>query len=141
MVQVQGHDCLGPPWGQAIADGVYDLAGNEGRGSVGVDRDTAPFAAASVLRWWRAMGRQRFPRAGNLMLLADGGGSNTRRNRLGKVALQSLADERGFPPQVCRFPPGPSKWTKKNAWAGKPVPAAPDRTATSASHSGRGRCR
>src|SRR5476651_1329771 len=129
-VQVKVHDFIDKQLGKAIPYGVYDLASNEGWVSVRVDHDTAQFAAASVLRWWREMGRQRFPQATKLMLMADGGGSNSSRNRLWKVALQSLADEMGFQLEVCHFPPGTSKWNKiehrlfcfitKN-WRGRPL--------------------
>ena len=57
------------------------------------------------------MGAARFPRARNLLITADGGGSNSSRNRLWKVALQELADEIGLI-SVCHFPPGTSKWNK-----------------------------
>ena len=129
-VQVKVHDFIDKKLGKAIPYGVYDLASNEGWVSVGIDHDTAQFAAASVLRWWREMGRQRFPRATKLMIMADGGGSNSSRNRLWKVALQSLADEVGLQLEVCHFPPGTSKWNKiehrlfcfitKN-WRGRPL--------------------
>lgn len=111
-VQVKVHDLIDKELGKAIPFGVYDPASKEGWVSVGVDHDSAQFAAASVLRWWREMGRQRFPHATKLMLMADGGGSDSSRNRLWRVALQALTDEIGFPLEVCHFPPGTSKWNK-----------------------------
>ena len=127
---VNVHDFPDKKLGKAIPYGVYDLASNEGWVSVGIDHDTARFATASILRWWREMGAQRFPRATELMITADGGGSNSSRNRLWKVALQELADELGLTLQVCHFPPGTSKWNKiehrlfcfitKN-WRGRPL--------------------
>jgi hypothetical protein len=90
----------------------------------------AEFAVASIGRWWRQMGIQRFPKATTLLITADGGGSNGSRNRLWKVALQTLADDLGLQLQVCHFPPGTSKWNKiehrlfcfitKN-WRGRPL--------------------
>jgi hypothetical protein len=128
--QVKTHDFPDKTLGKAIPYGVYDLASNEGWVSVGIDHDTARFAAASIGRWWREMGSARFPRATTLMITADGGGSNSSRNRLWKVALQELADEAGLALQVCHFPPGTSKWNKiehrlfcfitKN-WRGRPL--------------------
>jgi len=97
---------------------------------VGIDHDTARFAAASIGRWWQEMGCRRFPRADRLMITADGGGSNGSRNRLWKVALQDLANELDLALHVCHFPPGTSKWNKiehrlfsfitKN-WRGRPL--------------------
>jgi hypothetical protein len=129
-VEVKVHDFPDPKMGKAIPYGVYDLASNEGWVSVGIDHDTAQFATASVRRWWQEMGSGRFPRATHLMITADGGGSNGSRNRLWKVALQSLADTLGLRLEICHFPPGTSKWNKiehrlfsfitKN-WRGRPL--------------------
>ena len=128
--QVKVHDFLDKELGKAIPYGVYDLASNEGWVSVGIDHDTALFATASIRRWWQEMGAKRFPRASKLMIMADGGGSNSSRNRLWKVALQSLANDVGLRLEVCHFPPGTSKWNKiehrlfcfiTNNWRGRPL--------------------
>jgi len=128
--EVNMHDFPDKKLGKAIPYGVYDLASNEGWVSVGIDHDTAEFATASIRRWWQEMGAARFPKATKLMITADGGGSNSSRNRLWKLSLQSLADELGLRMQVCHFPPGTSKWNKiehrlfcfitKN-WRGRPL--------------------
>ncbi len=110
--EVRVHDFQDKQLGKAIPYGVYDLASNEGWVSVGITHDTARFAIASIRRWWNEMGAARFPRARKLMITADGGGSNSSRNRLWKVALQDLADELALPLWVCHFPPGTSKWNK-----------------------------
>jgi hypothetical protein len=112
--EVRVHDFLDKDLGKAIPYGVYDLTNNQGWVSVGIDHDTARFAVAAIRRWWRKMGRQRYPTARELLITADGGGSNGSRCRLWKVALQSLADDLGLPIWVCHFPPGTSKWTKLN---------------------------
>jgi transposase len=116
--------------GKAIPYGVYDLTCNQGWVSVGIDHDTAQFAVESIRRWWSEMGRASYPHAQQLLITADGGGSNGSRNRLWKVALQELANEAGLEISVCHFPPGTSKWNKiehrmfchitKN-WRGRPL--------------------
>jgi Rhodopirellula transposase DDE domain len=128
--EVKVHDFPDKKLGKAIPYGVYDLARNEGWVSVGIDHDTARFAAASIRRWWQEMGSPRYPGATELMITADGGGSNSSRNRLCKVALQALADDLSLMLRVCHFPPGTSKWNKiehrlfcfitKN-WRGRPL--------------------
>jgi hypothetical protein len=128
--QVRTHDFQDPALGKVIPYGVYDLTHNQGWVSVGIHHDTAEFAARSIGRWWRDMGSQRFPRARELLITADGGGSNSSRSRLWKVALQHLADDIGLTLRVCHFPPGTSKWNKiehrlfsfitKN-WRGRPL--------------------
>ena len=128
--EVRGHDFMDKALGKAIPYGVYDMIHNEGWVNVGIDHDTARFAARSICRWWDEMGARRFPRARHLLITADGGGGNSHRSRLWKVALQELADEIGLRLSVCHFPPGTSKWNKvehrlfsfitKN-WRGKPL--------------------
>jgi hypothetical protein len=128
--EVRVHDFKDPELGKAIPYGVYDVTNNQGWVSVGIDHDTAHFAARTIGSWWKSMGSQRFPRARQLLITADGGGSNSYRSRLWKVALQKLADEIDLKLWICHFPPGTSKWNKidhrlfsyitKN-WRGKPL--------------------
>ena len=106
------HDFKDKELGKAIPHGVYDMTNNQGWVSVGINHDTAHFAANSIRQWWERMGQRRFPRASELMITADGGGSNNYRSRLWKVALQNLANELDFKLRVCHFPPGTSKWNK-----------------------------
>jgi len=127
---VRVHDFLDKQLGKAIPYGVYDLLNNQGWVSVGIDHDTAQFAANSIRRWWKEMGCRRFPHARQLLITADGGGSNSSRCRLWKVSLQALADDLGLKLQVCHFPPGTSKWNQiehrlfsfiTQNWRGRPL--------------------
>jgi transposase len=128
--EVRVHDFKDPELGKAIPYGVYDVTHNQGWVSVGIDHDTARFAAEAIGRWWAKMGRKRFPDARALLITADGGGSNGSRCRLWKVALQELADKTGLRISVCHFPPGTSKWNRiehrmfchiTQNWRGKPL--------------------
>jgi Rhodopirellula transposase DDE domain len=128
--EVGTHDFPEPHLGKAIPYGVYDMTTNHGWVSVGIDHDTAQFATATLRRWWQAMGSQMYPQAAALLVTADSGGSNSRRSRLWKVALQAVADEIGLPVSVCHFPPGTSKWNKiehrmfchiTENWRGRPL--------------------
>jgi Rhodopirellula transposase DDE domain len=128
--EVRVHDFQDKTLGKAIPYGVYDLANNQGWVSVGIDHDTAYFAARTIRRWYEDMGSERFPRAQELLITADGGGSNSCRSRLWKVALQELADHLRLKLRVCHFPPGTSKWNKiehrlfsyiTQNWRGKPL--------------------
>jgi len=98
--------------GKVSPYGVYDMARNEGWVSVGITHDTAEFAGESIRRWWRRMGQRGYPKARELVITADGGGSNGVRVRLWKVVLQKLSDELGLIIHVRHFPPGTSKWNK-----------------------------
>jgi Rhodopirellula transposase DDE domain len=106
------HDFVDEQLGKVIPYGVFDLSLNEGWVSVGIDHDTAQFAVQAIGRWWQKMGTKRYPRARELLITADGGGSNGSRCRLWKVALQDLATRLGLPVHVRHFPPGTSKWNK-----------------------------
>jgi hypothetical protein len=109
---VKVHDFIDKELGRANPYGVYDVASNTGWVSVGTDHDTASFAVETIRRWWNTMGRQRYPAATELMITADGGGSNGSRVRLWKLELQRLADEINIPIHISHLPPGTSKWNK-----------------------------
>jgi hypothetical protein len=128
--EVRVHDFQDATLGKVVPYGVYDILNNQGWVSVGIDHDTAQFAANSIRRWWSEMGRRRFPKARSLLITADGGGSNSSRCRLWKTSLQELADDLGFKIAVCHFPPGTSKWNKiehrlfsfiTQNWRGRPL--------------------
>ncbi|HEV2690588.1 MAG TPA: ISAzo13 family transposase [Bryobacteraceae bacterium] len=128
--RVRVHDFADKALGKAIPYGVYDILNNQGWVSVGIDHDTAQFAANSIRRWWTGMGCRRFPRAEELLITADGGGSNGSRSRLWKRCLQELADDLQIRLVVCHFPPGTSKWNKiehrlfsfiTQNWRGRPL--------------------
>jgi Rhodopirellula transposase DDE domain len=127
---VRSKDFKDKKLGKVAPYGVYDLTANEGWVSVGIDHDTAEFATESIRRWWQRMGLQAYPQAKSILVTADGGGSNSSRSRLWKVALQRLADAMGLGITVCHFPPGTSKWNKiehrmfchiTENWRGKPL--------------------
>ena len=128
--RVNVHDFIDPKLSRAVPYGIYDINNNVGWISVGTDHDTASFAVHAIRRWWRALGRKRYPKANRLMITADGGGSNGYRVRLWKVELQKLSDEIKLPITVCHLPPGTSKWNKIEHrlfsfisinWRGKPL--------------------
>lgn len=127
---VKGHDFPDPSVPRAYPYGIYDQTRNTGFVNVGTDHDTATFAVASIRGWWRDEGRRLYPAARQLLITADGGGSNGYRLRLWKVELQRLADQTDLSIRVCHFPPGTSKWNKvehrlfsfiSSNWRGEPL--------------------
>lgn len=128
--EVNVYDFPDAAGGKVVPYGVYDPTRNEGWVSVGVDHNTAAFAVESIRRWWRQMGQFAYPLAQELLVLADGGGSNGSRSRLWKYALQQFATESDMKIVVCHFPPGTSKWNKiehrmfchiTENWRGRPL--------------------
>ena len=129
-VAVRVHDFVDAELGKAIPYGVYDLTANAGWVSVGITHDTAQFSVNTLRTWWQRMGIKEYPDAGEILITADGGGSNASRNRLWKTSLQELADETGLKISVSHLPPGTSKWNKiehrmfcwiTENWRGKPL--------------------
>ena len=128
--QVNVHDFVDPQVGKAIPYGIYDVGRNAGWVTVGQDHDTASFAVASLRRWWEVVGRVSYPAAPEVLICADGGGSNGYRVRLWKVELQQFATATGPRVTVCHLPPGTSKWNKiehrlfahiSMNWRGRPL--------------------
>ena len=128
--KVSGHDFPHPEVPQAYPYGIYDMGRNAGFVNVGTDHDTGAFAVASIRGWWRLEGRRLYPQANQILITADGGGSNGSRLRLWKLELQILADETGLSLSICHFPPGTSKWNKiehrlfsfiSSNWRGEPL--------------------
>jgi hypothetical protein len=128
--RVRVHDFKDPELGKAIPYGVYDVARNEGWVSVGIDHDTAEFAVRAIESWWKTMGAKAYPKATELFITPDGGGSNSSRSRLWKVALQEFADRTSLAINVSHLPPGTSKWNKiehrlfshiSQNWRGRPL--------------------
>ncbi len=129
-VPVRVHDFIDKELGKAIPYGVYDLGQNAAWVSVGVDHDTPEFAVESIARWWRHMGKKVYPDATELLITADGGGSNGYRSRGFKAHLQDFADRSSLTIGVSHFPPGTSKWNKiehrlfchiTENWRGRPL--------------------
>ena len=128
--EVKVYDFVDKDLGRANPYGVYDIKNNLGWVTVGTDHDTASFAVSTIRRWWFGMGKDLYPDARELLITADGGGSNGSRVRLWKLELQNLANELGIPVRVSHFPPGTSKWNKiehrlfsyiSMNWRGKPL--------------------
>lgn len=129
-IAVSDHDFPSEGIGKAIPYGIYDVTHNRGFVAVGTSSETAQFGVDSVAMWFARYGRQRYPDADRLLILADNGGCNGSRNRLWKVALQEIADRFCIRVDVIHYPPGASKWNpiehrlfsfiSKN-WAGQPL--------------------
>jgi hypothetical protein len=128
--EVEVYDFPSMASGKGTPYGVYDVTENKGWVCVGTDHDTAQFAVQTIRQWWLQMGKETYPKAKELLITADGGGSNGSRNRLWKLELQAFARESNLVVSVCHFPPGTSKWNKiehrmfshitKN-WRGRPL--------------------
>ena len=130
-ILVQDHDFRSQAIGMAIPYGIYDLHANRGMVVVGTSHDTPAFAVEAICQWWRREGRHRYPKAPELLILADSGGSNGAHCRAWKLALQErLVDTFHLGVTVCHYPTGASKWNPiehrlfseiSKHWGGQPL--------------------
>lgn len=116
--------------GKAIPYGIYEILKNNGFVNIGVSADTAEFAVNSINRWWKNIGIKNYPNSKELLICADGGGSNGSRSKLWRYYLQKFAKKNNLRITVCHYPPGTSKWNKiehkmfsfiSMNWKGKPL--------------------
>jgi hypothetical protein len=101
-----------PSWatGVIIPHGIYDLLRNCGYINIGLSHDTSLFACDSLRWYWNRIGKQCYPNATSLLLLCDGGGSNSASQYLFKCDLQNLANDLNLPIRVAHFPSYCSKY-------------------------------
>ena len=128
---VNDHDFLNDAVGMAVPYGIYDTEADRGFVAVGTSYETPLFAVDSIALWWKRCGRSLYPKADELLILADCGGGNSARSRAWKYHLQhQLCNPYGLTVTVCHYPPGASKWNPiehhlfshiSNNWAGKPL--------------------
>ncbi len=130
-VLVNDHDFRSYADGIAIPYGIYDLQANRGSVVIGTSIDTPWFATDCLALWYAEEGQKRYPDTTELLILADGGGSNRVGSYVWKYGLQTkLCNQFGISVTVCHYPPGASKWNpiehrlfsaiSKN-WAGRPL--------------------
>ncbi len=128
---VNVHDFPQDALGRAVPYGIYELNSNRGSVYVGTSADTPQFAVDVITRWWQDEGKTSYPHADQLLILADGGGSNSYRSRVWKRQLQDqLSDRFGLKVTVCHYPTGCSRWNPVEHrlfshislnWFGKPL--------------------
>ena len=128
---VNDHDFRSQADGMAVPYGIYDVQANRGSVLVGNSHDTPEFAVDAIVFWWREEGLLSYAKSPELLILADGGGSNGSRCRLWKYALQEkLVDPYNLRVTVCHYPTGASKWNPiehrlfseiSKHWAGQPL--------------------
>jgi hypothetical protein len=107
---VHDHDWPSLAEGVVIPHGLYDLFRNEGYIQIGTSHDTGEFACDSLWYWWENHGSKWYPMARAILLLCDGGGSNSSRHYLFKQDLQTLSNDLGLEIRVAHYPPYTSKY-------------------------------
>ena len=109
-VEVYDHDFPSLAEGVGVPHTLYDIARNEAYVNIGTSRDTSEFSCDSIRHWWNTYGSLYYPLATSILLLTDGGGSNSSRHYIFKQDLQALANEIGIKIRIAHYPPYTSKW-------------------------------
>lgn len=110
VIKVYDHDFNSFAKGIIIPHGIYDLKENTGYINIGTSRDTGEFACDCIQQWWKAEGKKRYSKATEILILCDGGGSNSARHYLFKLDLMKLASKLGIKIRIAHYPPYTSKY-------------------------------
>jgi hypothetical protein len=109
-IETSDHDFGSMGSGTVIPHGVYDVGLNRGFLHLNTSHDTSELACDSLAAWWQDHGRAAYPLAKQLLVLCDGGGSNSASRYVFKEALQMLANRLGVEIRVAHYPPYCSKY-------------------------------
>jgi hypothetical protein len=109
-IQTNDHDFKSAGVGTVIPHGLYDVGKNKGFVHLNTSHDTSELACDSIAAWWEQQGQADYPQAKKLLVLCDGGGSNSAAMYLFKEDLQKLANRLGIEIRVAHYPPYCSKY-------------------------------
>jgi hypothetical protein len=107
---VNDHDFFSIAQGVIIPHGIYDIKRNEGYMTLGMSHDTSKFCCDCIKNWWKMYGMYYYAKASTILILADGGGSNSSRHYIFKEDLQKLSNEIGIEIRIAHYPPYTSKY-------------------------------
>ncbi len=109
-VKVYDHDFPSLADGVVIPHGIYDIVQNKGYLSLGVSKDTSEFLCDNLRYHWQNGIAEQYPEADEMLLLMDGGGSNSCLHYIVKEDLQNLANELGITLTIAHYPAYCSKY-------------------------------
>jgi hypothetical protein len=109
-VAVNDHDFNSFSTGIAIPHGIYDVAKNSCYLSIGTSKDTAEFVKDNIDYYWNNSIKKDYPYAKELLILCDGGGSNSSSHYVVKEQLKQLAEKLQMRIVIAHYPPYCSKW-------------------------------
>lgn len=109
-IKVYDHDFSTFSEGVIIPHGIYDINRNEGYITIGISKDTSEFCCDCIRNWWNTTGKINYPLANSILVLADGGGSNSSRHHIFKEDLQKLVNDIGVEIRMAHYPPYTSKY-------------------------------
>jgi hypothetical protein len=109
-IETNDHDFGSAGTGTVIPHSLYDVGKNKAFVNLNTSHDTSELACDSIAAWWEQHGRTDYPQAKKLLVLCDGGGSNSATMYLFKEDLQKLANRLGIEIRIAHYPPYCSKY-------------------------------
>ena len=109
-LETYDHDFSSFAEAKVVPHAIYDLARNSAVINLGTSHDTSAFACDSLRQWWAEHGQKHYAQATSILLLCDGGGSNSSRHHIFKSDLQRLVNEIGIEIRIAHYPPYCSKY-------------------------------
>jgi hypothetical protein len=109
-IKVNDHDYIHLADGKIVPHGLYDIKQNKACINIGNSSETAEFACDSIKLWWEQSGKIDYPKATEILIFCDAGGSNSYRHNIFKVELQNLVNAINIPVRIAHYPPYTSKW-------------------------------
>lgn len=112
-----------------VPHGIYDVTANVGYLTLGTNHDTSKFVCDNIARVWNDL-HQKYPQVHTMVILCDGGGSNSSSHRIVKQDLMNLANRLNMNLLVMHYPPYCSKWNPvehrlfsqiTRSWSGAPL--------------------
>ena len=110
LLKALDHDFSTFSDGQIVPHGIYDVTRNVGYMTLGISHDTSRFVCDNIARVWREHLKEQYPNARTLVILCDGGGSNSSSHRIVKQDLMDLANKLGIKLLMVHYPPYCSKF-------------------------------
>jgi hypothetical protein len=92
IVETFDHDFGSAGQGKLMPHGMYDLVHQQAHMPLNTSHDTSALWCDSMALWWQEAGRMAYPQAKRLLVLGDGGGSNSATQSVFKEDLQGLAN-------------------------------------------------
>ena len=124
------HDFATFSDGKIVPHGIYDVTKNIGYMTIGTSHDTSKFVCDNIERVWNEHLREQYPGADTMVILCDGGGSNSSSHRIVKQDLMRLASKLDVNLLVMHYPPYCSKFNPiehrlfsqiTRSWSGAPL--------------------
>jgi Rhodopirellula transposase DDE domain len=108
--KVFDHDFPSFSEGKVVPHGIYDVIENKGYLTLGISADTSEFVVDNLEYFWQNDLKAQYATATSVLILCDGGGSNSSRHYIVKEDLVGLAQVLELDIVIAHYPPYCSKW-------------------------------